>query len=164
MATTDPLRFTKIPLTNGSGVMPALGFGSLIPDPVATKQAIKTALEVGFRHLDCAERYRNEDAVGDAMREAFKAGAVRREDATPHPRIVVDVAAPPGAAVDLFAEGPTPQWALPVPAAAAGAGAGLKRFTFELDGALPDTKYEGALLRLTAVADGEAIEVSFRLD
>jgi diketogulonate reductase-like aldo/keto reductase len=80
MATTDPLRFTKIPFTNGSGVMPALGFGSLIPDPVATKQAIKTALEVGFRHLDCAERYRNEDAVGDAMQEAFKAGAVRRED------------------------------------------------------------------------------------
>jgi diketogulonate reductase-like aldo/keto reductase len=35
---------------------------------------------VGFRHLDCAERYRNEDAVGDAMQKAFKAGAVRRED------------------------------------------------------------------------------------
>jgi diketogulonate reductase-like aldo/keto reductase len=80
MATTDPLRFTKIPLANGSGAMPALGFGSLIPDPVATKQAIKTALEVGFRHFDCAERYRNEDAVGDAMQEAFKAGAVRRDD------------------------------------------------------------------------------------
>ena len=80
MATTDPLRFTKNPLTSGSGAMPALGFGSLIPDPVATKQAIKTALEVGFRHLDCAERYRNEDAVGDAMQEAFKAGTVRRQD------------------------------------------------------------------------------------
>jgi diketogulonate reductase-like aldo/keto reductase len=80
MATTDPLPFTKIPLTNGSAPMPALGFGSLIPDPVATRQAIKTALEVGFRHLDCAERYRNEDAVGDAMQEVFKAGAVRRED------------------------------------------------------------------------------------
>jgi diketogulonate reductase-like aldo/keto reductase len=80
MATTDPLRFTKIPLNNGSGAMPALGFGSLIPDLAATKQAIKTALEVGFRHLDCAERYRNEDAVGDAMQEVFKTGAVRRED------------------------------------------------------------------------------------
>jgi alcohol dehydrogenase (NADP+) len=80
MATADPLRFTKIALTNGSGVMPALGFGSLIPDAVATKQAIKTALEVGFRHLDCAERYRNEDAVGDAMQEVFKAGAIQRED------------------------------------------------------------------------------------
>jgi diketogulonate reductase-like aldo/keto reductase len=80
MATPDTLRFTKIPLNYGSGTMPALGFGSLIPDALATKKAIKTALEVGFRHLDCAERYRNEDAVGEAMQEAFKAGAVRRED------------------------------------------------------------------------------------
>ena len=64
----------------GLGAMPAVGFGTLIPDPVATKQATKTALEVGFRHLDCAERYRNEEAVGEAMQEVFKAGAIRRED------------------------------------------------------------------------------------
>jgi hypothetical protein len=56
------------------------GFGTLIPDPVATKQATKAALEAGFRHLDCAERYRNEEAVGEAMQEAFKAGTLRRED------------------------------------------------------------------------------------
>jgi diketogulonate reductase-like aldo/keto reductase len=37
-------------------------------------------LEVGFRLIDCAERYRNEDAVGDAIQEAFKAGTVQRED------------------------------------------------------------------------------------
>ena len=37
-------------------------------------------MEVGLRHLDCAERYRNEDAVGDAMQAAFKAGTARRED------------------------------------------------------------------------------------
>ena len=76
----DPLRYTKIPLNNGSGAMPAVGFGTLIPDPVATKQATQTALEVGFRHLDCAERYRNEEAVGDAMQEAFKSGTLRRDD------------------------------------------------------------------------------------
>src|ERR1700690_1877487 len=76
----DTLRYTKISLNNGSGAMPAVGFGTLIPDPVTTKQATKTALEVGFRHLDCAERYRNEDAVGEAMQEVFKAGAIRRED------------------------------------------------------------------------------------
>jgi diketogulonate reductase-like aldo/keto reductase len=80
MATPDTLRFTKIPLSDGSGAMPALGFGTLIPDPLATKQATKTALEVGFRHFDCAERYRNEEAVGDAMQEAFKAETIRRED------------------------------------------------------------------------------------
>ena len=80
METPDTLRYTKIPLNNGSGVVPAVGFGTLIPDPVATKQATKAALEVGFRHLDCAERYRNEEPVGDAIREMFDAGTVRRED------------------------------------------------------------------------------------
>jgi diketogulonate reductase-like aldo/keto reductase len=80
MATPDALRYTRIPLTHGSGAIPAVGFGTLIPDPVATRQATKTALEVGFRHLDCAERYRNEEAVGDGMQEAFKAGRIRRED------------------------------------------------------------------------------------
>jgi diketogulonate reductase-like aldo/keto reductase len=80
MATPDALRYTTLPLAHGSGALPCLGFGTLIPDPVATKQATKTALEVGFRHLDCAERYRNEAAVGEAMREVFKAGGIRRED------------------------------------------------------------------------------------
>jgi diketogulonate reductase-like aldo/keto reductase len=80
MTTPDTLRYTRIPLTHGSGAIPAVGFGTLIPDPLATKQATKIALEVGFRHLDCAERYRNEEAVGDAMQEVFKAGKVQRED------------------------------------------------------------------------------------
>jgi diketogulonate reductase-like aldo/keto reductase len=80
MATPDALRYTKIPLTHGSGAIPAVGFGTLIPDPLATRQATKTALEAGFRHLDCAERYRNEEAVGDAMQAAFREGAIRRED------------------------------------------------------------------------------------
>jgi diketogulonate reductase-like aldo/keto reductase len=37
-------------------------------------------LEAGFRHLDCAERYRNEAAVGTAMQEVFEAGRILRED------------------------------------------------------------------------------------
>ena len=73
-------RSTRIPLTHGSGAIPALGFGTLIHDRVATRQATKTALEVGFRHLDCAERYRNEDAVGEAMQEVFRTGGIKRED------------------------------------------------------------------------------------
>jgi diketogulonate reductase-like aldo/keto reductase len=80
MATADALRYTRIPLTHGSGVIPAVGFGTLIPDLPATRQAARTALEVGFRLLDCAERYRNEEAVGEAMQDAFKAGTIRRED------------------------------------------------------------------------------------
>jgi diketogulonate reductase-like aldo/keto reductase len=80
MAAPDALRDAKIPLNHGSGAMPALGFGTLIPDPVATRQATRTALEVGFRHLDCSERYRNEDAVGAALQDVFQAGTVRRQD------------------------------------------------------------------------------------
>ena len=74
------LRHVTIPLAHGSGAMPALGFGTLIPDPVATQEATRAALEVGFRHFDCAERYRNEQAVGAAMQAAFRAGAVQRSD------------------------------------------------------------------------------------
>jgi diketogulonate reductase-like aldo/keto reductase len=80
MLATDNLRYTKIPLNNGSGAIPALGFGTLIPDPVATRAATKAALEAGFRLLDTAERYRTEKEVGDAMHEVFKAGKVKRED------------------------------------------------------------------------------------
>jgi diketogulonate reductase-like aldo/keto reductase len=78
--TTDMLRNTTIRLNHGSVLMPAAGFGTLIPDPVATRLATKTALEVGFRHFDTAERYRNEAVVGEAMQEVFKGGSIRRED------------------------------------------------------------------------------------
>ena len=80
MAAPDTLRYAKIPLIHGSGAIPAVGFGTLIPDPLATGQATKAALEAGFRHFDCSERYRNEQAVGDAMREVFRAGSVQRKD------------------------------------------------------------------------------------
>jgi diketogulonate reductase-like aldo/keto reductase len=79
MTVSDTLRYTRIP-THGSGAIPAVGFGTLIPDPLATQQATRAALEAGFRHLDCAERYRNEGAVGDAIQDAFKAGTLRRQD------------------------------------------------------------------------------------
>ena len=80
MAEPDKLRYTKLPLNNGSGAIPALGFGTLIPDPVATKDATKAALEAGFREFDAAERYRNEKEVGEAMQEVFQAGKIKREE------------------------------------------------------------------------------------
>ncbi|NKK55901.1 aldo/keto reductase [Rhizobium leguminosarum bv. viciae] len=80
MEVAHMLRYKRIPLSNGATTIPALGFGTLIPDPATTKRAVAAALEAGFRHLDCAERYGNEDAVGEAMRDAFAAGTVRRED------------------------------------------------------------------------------------
>jgi diketogulonate reductase-like aldo/keto reductase len=79
MTASEALRHSRIALNHGSGAIPVVGFGTLIPDRVATKRATKSALEVGFRHLDCAERYGNEEEVGDALREAFEAGTVQRE-------------------------------------------------------------------------------------
>jgi DsbC/DsbD-like thiol-disulfide interchange protein len=86
--------------------------------------------------------------------------AVRREPAQPHPRIVVDVTAPAGAAVDLFAEGPTAEWALPLPEPIPGAPAGRRRFTFDLDGAPPGVDPTGAALRFTLVSGDNAVEVT----
>ena len=80
MLATDNLRYTKIPLNNGSGAIPARGFGTLIPDPVATRVATKAARDAGFRLLDTSERYRTEKEVGEAMQEVFKEGKVKRED------------------------------------------------------------------------------------
>src|SRR6478735_1123131 len=80
MVNPDDLRYAKLALNSGSGAMPALGFGTLIPDPVATRNATRAALEAGFRVLDTAERYRSEREVGEAMQEVFKAGKIKRED------------------------------------------------------------------------------------
>src|SRR5580704_7092812 len=80
MIESDDLRYTTMALNNGSGAIPALGFGTLIPDPAATRSATKAALEAGFRLLDTAERYRTEKEVGEAMQEVFKAGKIKRED------------------------------------------------------------------------------------
>jgi diketogulonate reductase-like aldo/keto reductase len=79
MTNPDGLRDTKLALNNGCA-MPALGFGTLIPDPVATKTATKAALQVGFRLLDTAERYQTEREVGEAMQEVFNQGRIKRED------------------------------------------------------------------------------------
>jgi diketogulonate reductase-like aldo/keto reductase len=67
-------------LNTGTGEIPALGFGTSLSDNRKTRTAVKTAVEVGFRHLDAAERYRNEAEVGAALKELFADGTVRREE------------------------------------------------------------------------------------
>ena len=80
MIESSDLRLTRMPLNNGSGYMPALGFGTLIPDAAVTISATRDALEAGFRHFDCAERYRNESEVGDALQAGLAAGGTARGD------------------------------------------------------------------------------------
>jgi DsbC/DsbD-like thiol-disulfide interchange protein len=79
--------------------------------------------------------------------------------------VLVDVVAPSEAAnISLFVEGPTPDWALPVPKLLEHSPPGVKRFTFELDGLPPDTNPEGAALKLTLVGGERSYEFNINLE
>jgi DsbC/DsbD-like thiol-disulfide interchange protein len=78
--------------------------------------------------------------------------------------VVVNVAVPDTRAVNLFVEGPTPDWALPVPKLLEHSPPGVKRFAFELDGLPPGTNPEGAALKLTLVGGDRAYEFNTNLD
>jgi alcohol dehydrogenase (NADP+) len=79
MIESSDLRSARLPLNHGTGQMPVLGFGTLIPDPAVTIRATQDALEAGFRHFDCAERYQNEREVGEALQTGLS-GGIPRED------------------------------------------------------------------------------------
>jgi aldehyde reductase len=74
MIESPDLRMMRIPLNHGAGHMPALGVGTLTPDAAETITATRDALEAGFRHFDCAERYGNECEVGRALQAGLAAG------------------------------------------------------------------------------------------
>ncbi len=74
------LRTKKFPLSYGAGQMPAVGFGTLIPDPAVTLSATRNALDAGFRHFDCAERYGNEREVGAALEAGLAANGIGRAE------------------------------------------------------------------------------------
>ena len=80
MIESSDLRMRRMPLNHGAGHIPALGFGTLIPDAAVTISATRDALEAGFRHFDCAERYQNEREVGKALQAGLAAGGIARED------------------------------------------------------------------------------------
>ncbi|WP_118184353.1 aldo/keto reductase [Paraburkholderia phosphatilytica] len=79
MNLSSGFQLRKMPLRHGSGAMPAIGFGTLIPDAATTLSATRDALETGFRHFDCAERYRNEREVGEALHAGLAANGIARE-------------------------------------------------------------------------------------
>jgi len=129
--------------------------------------ALQLALAAGNSPWDAAlaeakSRVPKKRALGEAGELAIR--SVRREGSAPPPRVVIEVAAPARTGVDLFAEGPGPDWALPLPVADGAPAGGLQRFAFDLDGAPPGAKYEGAVLTITAVAGNDAIEVLAPLD
>ena len=78
--------------------------------------------------------------------------------------VLVDVTAPEARNVDLFVEGPTPDWALPVPKLVEKSPPGVKRFIFELDGLPPGASADGAALKLTLVGGDRAYEFNVSLN
>ena len=80
MIESPDFRVKKMRLNHGAGRMPVLGFGTLIADAAETITDTRHALEAGFRHFDCAERYRNEREVGEALKAGLVAGGLARED------------------------------------------------------------------------------------
>ena len=78
--------------------------------------------------------------------------------------VLVDVLSPDARTVNLFVEGPTPEWSLPVPKLVEHGPPGVKRFSFELDGIPPGTNPEGAALKLTLVGGDRSYEFNINLE
>lgn len=79
-------------------------------------------------------------------------------------RVVVDIAAQNSTGLELYAEGPTAEWALPVPKRIASEEKDLARFEFKLEGLPTNAKPEGAQLKLTVVGADGAFEYNVRLN
>src|SRR6516164_2504760 len=78
--------------------------------------------------------------------------------------VLVDVVTPDARAVNLFVEGPTPDWGLPVPKLKEDSPPGVKRFSFQLDGVPPGVDPEGAALKLTLVGADRSYEFNINLE
>src|SRR6476620_5408210 len=78
--------------------------------------------------------------------------------------VLVDASAPAGKDVSLFVEGPTPDWALPVPKLVENSPPGVKRFSFELDGLPPGANPDGSALKFTLVGGDRAYEFNVNLN
>jgi DsbC/DsbD-like thiol-disulfide interchange protein len=78
--------------------------------------------------------------------------------------VLIDVVAPDARDVNLFVEGPTPDWGLPVPKPVEHSPPGVKRFSFALDGVPPGVNPAGAALKITLVGGDRAYEFNINLD
>lgn len=64
---------------NGAKI-PAIGLGTMTLQGAVCVEAVRTALRLGYRHIDTAERYGNEAAVGEGLHQGLKDAGLKRED------------------------------------------------------------------------------------
>ena len=60
--------------------MPGLGLGTWNSDPGVVGGVVKDAIEIGYRHIDCAHIYGNEKEIGETLSEVFRSGKIQRKD------------------------------------------------------------------------------------
>uniref|UniRef100_T1J1D6 NADP-dependent oxidoreductase domain-containing protein n=1 Tax=Strigamia maritima TaxID=126957 RepID=T1J1D6_STRMM len=92
----DKISVPRVKLSNDAEI-PIIGLGTWKSEPEAVKNAVKDAIDIGYRHFDCALAYENEDQIGDAIKEKIDEGVVVRKDLfitskawnTYHPRKLV---------------------------------------------------------------------------
>ncbi|KAK4882618.1 hypothetical protein RN001_005937 [Aquatica leii] len=69
----------KIKLNNGTDI-PVLGLGTWQSNPGAVRQAVEDAIDIGYRHIDCAHIYGNQTEIGEALTAKISQGVVSRQD------------------------------------------------------------------------------------
>lgn len=70
---------TSVKLSSGT-TMPIFGLGTWQSLEGKAGMAVKEALKLGYKHIDCAQAYRNEPEIGNALDDCFKEGICKREE------------------------------------------------------------------------------------
>ncbi len=174
---------------DGSGTSIGYTGGVILPLQIAPRQPGKpVTLRVKFEYAVCEKlcvpvEGRTELTIGAGVTpfEAALAAAeasvpkaaaaadigltARRVSSGRKPLVMVDLKASTGTPVELLVEGPTAEWALPIPKPAQGAPAGRQHFSFELDGLPPGVDPQAPFeLTFTVVEQGRALEIKTHLD